>query len=154
MEAIQMVSCTASSHEHCAERETQTQIQNQIQKEIQIQIQVQPWTLEKFQLSQIIYFKPGSVNILAVFWSKFNKGSLFIRSCLFSYSKKILWIKSNYGFIGLSGFIQPVWFIEKKHRKNCECCPRHSLFKGHKVILLLETPCSLVRWSVTCFTPI
>ena len=22
-----------------------------------------------------------------------------------------------------------------KHRKNCECCPRHSLFKGHKVIV-------------------
>ena len=21
----------------------------------------------------------------------------------------------------------------KKHRKNCECCPRHSLFKGHNV---------------------
>ena len=20
-----------------------------------------------------------------------------------------------------------------KHRKNCECCPRHSLFKGHNV---------------------
>ena len=23
----------------------------------------------------------------------------------------------------------------KKHRKNCECCPRHSLFKGHNVIV-------------------
>ena len=22
-----------------------------------------------------------------------------------------------------------------KHRKNCECCPRHSLFKGHNVIV-------------------
>ena len=22
-----------------------------------------------------------------------------------------------------------------KHRKNCECCPRHSLFKGHSVIV-------------------
>ena len=22
-----------------------------------------------------------------------------------------------------------------KHHKNCECCPRHSLFKGHKVIV-------------------
>ena len=22
---------------------------------------------------------------------------------------------------------------KKKHRKNCECCPRQSLFKGHKV---------------------
>ena len=21
----------------------------------------------------------------------------------------------------------------KKHRKTCECCPRHSLFKGHNV---------------------
>ena len=23
----------------------------------------------------------------------------------------------------------------KKHRKNCECCPCQSLFKGHKVIV-------------------
>ena len=23
----------------------------------------------------------------------------------------------------------------RKHRKNCECCPRHSLFKGHNVIV-------------------
>ena len=25
--------------------------------------------------------------------------------------------------------------LGKKHRKNCECCPCHSLFKGHKVIV-------------------
>ena len=25
--------------------------------------------------------------------------------------------------------------IRFKHRKNCECCPRHSLFKGHNVIV-------------------
>ena len=25
--------------------------------------------------------------------------------------------------------------IKIKHRKNCECCPRHSLIKGHKVIV-------------------
>ena len=25
--------------------------------------------------------------------------------------------------------------INCKHRKNCECCPRHSLFKGHNVIV-------------------
>ena len=25
--------------------------------------------------------------------------------------------------------------IKYKHRKNCECCPCHSLFKGHKVIV-------------------
>ena len=25
--------------------------------------------------------------------------------------------------------------IFKKHRKNCECCPRHSLFKGQNVIV-------------------
>ena len=24
-----------------------------------------------------------------------------------------------------------------KHRKNCECCPRHSLFKGHNVIVII-----------------
>ena len=30
-----------------------------------------------------------------------------------------------------------------KHRKNCECCPRHSLFKGHNVIQLLEYPIPL-----------
>ena len=23
-----------------------------------------------------------------------------------------------------------------KHRKNCKCCPRHSLFKGHNVIVI------------------
>ena len=23
----------------------------------------------------------------------------------------------------------------KKHHKNCECCPYHSLFKGHKVVV-------------------
>ena len=29
----------------------------------------------------------------------------------------------------------------KKHRKNCECCPRHSLFKGHKhIIVNIGTP--------------
>ena len=26
----------------------------------------------------------------------------------------------------------------KKHRKNCECCPRHSLFKGHNVIVNID----------------
>ena len=26
-------------------------------------------------------------------------------------------------------------FTLHKHGKNCECCPRHSLFKGHKVIV-------------------
>ena len=25
--------------------------------------------------------------------------------------------------------------IEKKHRKNCECCHHHSIFKGHNVIV-------------------
>ena len=25
-------------------------------------------------------------------------------------------------------------YFPKKHRKNCECCPRHSLFKGHNVL--------------------
>ena len=27
------------------------------------------------------------------------------------------------------------WKWEIKHRKNCECCPRHSLFKSHKVFV-------------------
>ena len=27
------------------------------------------------------------------------------------------------------------WFVFHKHRKNCECCHHHSLFKGHKVIV-------------------
>ena len=27
------------------------------------------------------------------------------------------------------------YIILGKHRKNCECCPRHSLFKSHKVIV-------------------
>ena len=46
-----------------------------------------------------------------------------------------------------------------KHRKNCECCPCHSLFKGHKVIVyiivlncqqckqFLEFKCQVTRFS-------
>ena len=29
----------------------------------------------------------------------------------------------------------PYLFCRKKHRKNCECCHHHSLFKGHNVIV-------------------
>ena len=31
--------------------------------------------------------------------------------------------------------ISKIYMINMKHRKNCECCPRHSLFKGHNVIV-------------------
>ena len=30
---------------------------------------------------------------------------------------------------------QHLIIIHIKHRKNCECCPHHSLFKGHNVIV-------------------
>ena len=29
----------------------------------------------------------------------------------------------------------PDWLSFLKHRKNCKCCPCHSLFKGHNVIV-------------------
>ena len=28
-----------------------------------------------------------------------------------------------------------ICFISHKHRKNCECCHHHSIFKGHNVIV-------------------
>ena len=42
-----------------------------------------------------------------------------------------LFIRPRYLWVG-GGLSQAAI---QKHRKNCECCPRHSLFKSHNVIV-------------------
>ena len=50
---------------------------------------------------------------------------------LWSQSPQWLNIYRTWCFFSL---VPPINILSTKHRKNCECCPRHSLFKGHNVI--------------------
>ena len=46
------------------------------------------------------------------------------------------WIQTSLGSPFLIETSQLCWrSSEEKHRKNCECCPRHSLIRGHNVIV-------------------
>ena len=42
----------------------------------------------------------------------------------------------------------------RKHRKNCKCCPRHSLFKGHnvnvKIVVLNSQKCNQSLQCLKC----
>ena len=41
--------------------------------------------------------------------------------------------------------------ISKKHRKNCECCPRHSVFKGHnEIVNIVVLNCQKCNQCLKC----
>ena len=48
-----------------------------------------------------------------------------------------IWIASFSRILGSKLFKVTFWVFsyEEKHRKNCECCHHHSVFKGHNVIV-------------------
>ena len=45
------------------------------------------------------------------------------------------WTKNHRKTFGTNG-----WWSYWKHRKNCECCHHHSLFKGHNVNVKIVVP--------------
>ena len=42
----------------------------------------------------------------------------------------------------------------RKHRKNCKCCPCHTLFKGHKVIVYIVVLIESNVISALCVKPL
>ena len=105
--------------------------------------------------SESIYFKQWIMHIdninyvqmfrrehwdIFIYWSHLRKKRKLIGFLVNIYSSEICWT-----FILLMGFILTTYLLrcwcgkvrsqdtKRKHRKNCVCCPRHSLFKGHKV---------------------
>ena len=62
-----------------------------------------------------------------------KKLSQCLLSCIQS---PIVW-HPKWGTFGNSAHFQvnKVYNANIKHRKNCECCPCHSLIKGHNVIV-------------------
>ena len=69
-------------------------------------------------------------------------------------SKGSLWVPKRMNF-RKSSRGRGVHF-QSKHRKNCECCPRHSLLKGHNVTVNIVVPncqkCSqCLKCQVSCY---
>ena len=66
---------------------------------------------------------------LKYWWGLKLNLAFVVPHCLAHLPCHIIWHKQT------NKFKTPHWDFSLKHRKNCECCPRHSLFNGHNVIV-------------------